>query len=1154
MALMPIEEKTGCDLPVAAGEPVGFPDVSGGTVLKIISGENYGGSGEGFSVLSGGVVYVGTSNNRGSGGTIVSGTVAERGNVYVFDSGIASATTVSGGNFYVYSGGTVLDTGVSGGNFNLYAGGSASGVTLESGGNFFIQSNAVVTGLEQRRGGRINLMVKGGAATAVTGVNEFGEFALSGGVANGFVVYSGGEMTVSAGGVVNGVIQEAGGMVNVAFSAGDATVVTGTNPHGEFYLSGGVASGFVIYSRGSQTVGRGGAAFGTVLSSAGTQEIQAQGTAYGTVIAGDRGFQRVEEGGAAYGTIVSSGGQITLNGGVVSGTGLHSGGRLLIVSGSAFDVVQQSGGMLDTITVGGAVPVEVTGYGESGRFQVSGGVGSNLVIYDGSELFVTDSGVAYDVLMRGGIVYVSSGGTASRAVIGSGGLLEMQGGVTVAAELLASGSQYVEKGIASGTVVDSGGFLRISGYGSAVEARIMSGGSVWVSPGGSALATRIESGGKAVLYNGGTAVDAEIAAGGVLDVRSGGTLTGTITFDLSGAVVSGGAMLMNYAQASGIVLTVVAKQTPDEGAYVLASAAADFAGTVAVSFLNNSFTLAAGESYADYQSGLVCGLFAEASGNLAFTVAAAAGSLTETDTCSTVTLNVSDQGAKWGDSAMRGASGLITAWQGGSSGGNLFLEIDTLENASDAVVFGGEFAGTANFKFTNGAIAALMGGADTGGALNGVNLVVGGGTSAAASLVYGAGRGSVYGDVNVEFKSGATVSTLAGGAVLLATASGGLEVAGDIRVAVSGGTVTGNVIGGHRVNVGDATGTASVAGSITVEVTGGLLKAGQSVYGGGFAVGNGSAQGHNAIEVLGGVNIVWDGGAIDSGAVAGRGLFGGAFASDSATALVQGGVNITIGSGTVGNVFGGGWAQDGGSSIVEGDVSITVTGGSVTSIFGGGAHAKEHASATSVVNGDVNITVSGGTIGRIYARGQVDGDSLNGNATVTFTGAADFSTRVSGIGYNRANSTEEGVSLLVFSDYSGTFSGSIEAFDSVTVSGETAAVFEAVQMESTCLVFDLDGRSAASSGAAMLNWDGGELTNQTVVVAVNSLDTLSSSSWSLVELGSGDWAQSGYRLYINEVSYGELALGEAVVGGDFDGWQLYVDRGDGNTLKFGILA
>ena len=49
-------------------------------------------------------------------------------------------------------------------------------------------------------------------------------------------------------------------------------------------------------------------------------------------------------------------------------------------------------------------------------------------------------------------------------------------------------------------------------------------------------------------------------------------------------------------------------------------------------------------------------------------------------------------------------------------------------------------------------------------------------------------------------------------------------------------------------------------------------------------------------------------------------------------------------------------------------------------------------------------------------------------------------------------------------------------------------------------------------------------------------------------------SESGYRLYINEVSYGELALGEAVVGGDFDGWQLYVDRGDGNTLKFGILA
>ncbi len=91
------------------------------------------------------------------------------------------------------------------------------------------------------------------------------------------------------------------------------------------------------------------------------------------------------------------------------------------------------------------------------------------------------------------------------------------------------------------------------------------------------------------------------------------------------------------------------------------------------------------------------------------------------------------------------------------------------------------------------------------------------------------------------------------------------------------------------------------------------------------------------------------------------------------------GANVTISSGTFGDVIGGA-TEDG--AILDSGVSITVNGGTVNGNIVGGSTAQN-----ATINGSVNITINGGTINGNVIAGDLEASSkITGLAGITITG------------------------------------------------------------------------------------------------------------------------------------------------------------------------
>lgn len=184
---------------------------------------------------------------------------------------------------------------------------------------------------------------------------------------------------------------------------------------------------------------------------------------------------------------------------------------------------------------------------------------------------------------------------------------------------------------------------------------------------------------------------------------------------------------------------------------------------------------------------------------------------------------------------------------------------------------------------------------------------------------------------------------------------------------------------------------------------------------------------------------------------------------DIGTAVVNGSTTVNLNNViSVKSVFGGGAGY---GAVSNGNVSINYNGGKVSTIYGGGDRADVH--------GDVNINISAttsGKISKIYAGGK--NSNVYGKATVTFSGNGGlydnfFSGTVYGTGQK---GSVTGGSELVFDDYSGKFKGSIQAFDTVTISGSSNVIFTKGQhktMKGAQYVFVVE----QGHTSPMLTWD-----------------------------------------------------------------------------------
>jgi fibronectin-binding autotransporter adhesin len=106
-------------------------------------------------------------------------------------------------------------------------------------------------------------------------------------------------------------------------------------------------------------------------------------------------------------------------------------------------------------------------------------------------------------------------------------------------------------GIASGTIVDSGGTLELLGGGATASGTKVSGGTELVFSGGIASGTIVSSGGTEVVFAGGTAVSTTINSGGLEVVSSGGTASGTIVSGAGAELVFSGGTAFGARRTSG---------------------------------------------------------------------------------------------------------------------------------------------------------------------------------------------------------------------------------------------------------------------------------------------------------------------------------------------------------------------------------------------------------------------------------------------------------------------------------------------------------------------------------------------------------------------------------------------------------------------------
>ena len=570
----------------------------------------------------------------------------------------------------------------------------------------------------------------------------------------------------------------------------------------------------------------------------------------------------------------------------------------------------------------------------------------------------------------------------------------------------------------------------------------------------------------------------------------------------------------------------------------------------------------------------------------ATTLAVEAYTVTAADEAKTLlesgeSINSGDRALAWNGATL--GSGAAVTLANNTIAGNGWLEFDGVNLDKNSVVYGaaGNFGGAMNYLAQSGSVIGNFGaGAAANGTAGSVKLVAY--DTEFAGLTYAGGFGNVGAMENNEFVGGAIDTVLSSGATIskdfyagamanyaktgTATAVGDItaRIAMSVTDEVTGvttlGKIKGNIYGASAVKAGTITTVENQAAlhtvdDVTLTLAAGDLTDTKCVFAGGYATGHDTAKAAPVYTVES-VTAAISGG--DWGKVhGGRGIFGGAFASDNivdgddaAGVWAQvGDVNLTVSGGTMGNVYGGGWAQKNAKSEV-GNVNIAVTGGTIANIFGGGTHSTSGGETT--VAGDVAITVSGGTItGNIFARGQLNGDSVTGKADVVFTGSTDQGCNVYGYTYVEG---EESNATLHFTTYSGTFTGEIGGFASITLDGNTkmtlTAAWDGVNNEAW--TFDATERDAGMTGTAFLNWSNADFTGDTITLNLGSGDAV---AWNLISTDVGTAVYNKFDLQID----GQSILSETIdiedkiegTGTAYDGWGFTDDNG---TLKFAKLA
>ncbi|GBQ86514.1 Hint domain-containing protein [Asaia krungthepensis] len=332
--------------------------------------------------------------------------------------------------------------------------------------------------------------------------------------------------------------------MSISRSAKGAVITSGST---RYVSSGQTASNDVVYGLNGGTdhpavdLASGGVISAATALSGGVIAAAANGTTYG-------------------GTAYESGSFAALNQGVVVSATITSQAGLAVgnLSGYQGDPARaiaphvMNGGQA---IVGGGFTVK--GQSFSGSGVVSGGtfdVGSTEQLASGG----TDSGSIF-----GGTQIVSSGALALRSIF-------------------SAGVQLVQGGLASSSVVSSGGVIRVGQGGTAVTVSVGPGGIAVALAGGVILNQIVMAAGAAIVSSGGVVSGATISSGGSEMVQSSGVVSGATILSGGTQVVQGGATVQNAAISAGGSMVVASGATILTLAIGGASTSTGPAGTLVV--------------------------------------------------------------------------------------------------------------------------------------------------------------------------------------------------------------------------------------------------------------------------------------------------------------------------------------------------------------------------------------------------------------------------------------------------------------------------------------------------------------------------------------------------------------------------------------------
>ena len=1131
-------------------------------------------------VLSGGYVSSGAtvrivSDGKLSGAQIL-GPTAYAMTVQVSNGGIADDVVVSGARMYIYSGGVanrgvVARTAVG---INIMAGGRANYTSITAANGFLNVNSDGVSYYTVGLGG-VETVSKGGlsiSATFTAGTLNIREGVASDAVMNGGVmgvsagaravnaaINKGGSAVVSSGGLLLGGHVSSGGGVIVRSSGvvSGIKVLNGTNYVATLQVSGGGIASNIVISGTRVIVSSGGSAQGTVVNRTGVGINLSKGaSARNTVL--KAGWQIIYDSAVGEHTVIKGGSET-----------MYTGGKSISATVLAGALNVSNGGLsLDAVVNGGEMRVSSGGSASGAVINTNG----KLIVYSTGKADVafnpwmgtitSNTGATVNYLDRDREIYLAEAhGLVSRADafeklnVVNGGSAIAWGGTVGSATVYAGGSMIVSGAAMLSDLTVGGRATFSSGCGASVDnVEVLSGGNVWFANHGVRRVNNLEvRSGATVTLNSGANLsigDVTILAGGSLAINNmvaAARISGALVLDLSGA--KGNNRYMVYSSFHYVTNgSRVVRASEEIGNYVYKLVQLGGDNSSAYNFTldagGNEYKLAWGGSVINPLAKMTYTAGSAASGtgydirlttavDAAYTIAAVdtAAALATSGTA----VNTNDKMARWTEnttatSAVNLADGMTT--------GNAWLEIDGL--AFDKALYGTaenqNFAGAVNVKLTSGSIRNLAAGAAKGGTVRAANFTMAGGTLAGAG--YAGGFGNVTDEVNTTITAGTLASgkDFYAGALANYAKTGIATTVGNVSLTVKGGEFGGNLYGASAVKASVA--NAHTAGNVTLKlIDGNTAKADFCCFAGGYATGDAA---NATVYTVGDINAEISGGSWGE-ARGGRGFFGGAMASGVKAEAED--VTVTISGGSFGNVFGGGWAQKGGKSIV-GNVNISIEGGNIANVFGGGSHSN---SGGSTETGDVAITVSGGNItGAIYARGQLDGD-MTGAADVIFTGATNFECGVYGYSYVGGEASD---ATLSYTGYTGTFSGEIGGFASITLGGATAMTIDtAADVSNGAWEFDAVERDAALAGTAFLNWTAADFAGDTITLNLADGDA---TAWTLVSgAAATEYGEFDVLVDGSSILDAALALDEQIVGGVWDGWGFTVED---TALKFKQLA